>query len=503
MKDWVDKYRRLVSASLLMLSLSSLLIGGALGWLVAIGPDNPLVYAGALVGGVTVAWLVSLITRPGLTQTAEKAAAALDHVSAHPAEQPPPIKDDLTRDFVSRVYQLAANASQLTTNIDDERLMMNAILDLLPVYVLVFDDQDQLKFINSAAASGLKYQPAEVIGWPRSKLVDWLFQTDETFDVWLEQSQANKISEQHFWERVSLILKDGERLIGDVAARYEKNQSGGLETVVIFIDRTNEYVADEAQLDFVAVAAHELRGPITVIRGYLDVFNEELTNVLTVDQRALLQKMTVSAEMLSLYVNNILNVARVSQQALKLHIVKADWREIIKEAYNDLSLRAQARGRVLKLELPDAVSPVAVDHVSILEVINNLVDNAIKYSPEGSDIIIKVAEHDGQIETTVQDFGIGIPEAVVGNLFKKFYRSHRTRQGVSGTGLGLYLSKAILDGHGGNIWVRSKEDEGSTFGFDLPTFDTVADTLKAGNNEAADIKRSNQGWIKNHAMYRR
>jgi signal transduction histidine kinase len=213
--------------------------------------------------------------------------------------------------------------------------------------------------------------------------------------------------------------------------------------------------------------------------------------------------MTVNAEMLSLYVNNILNVARLDQQELKLHVVKADWREIMKEAYAELFLRAQARGRVLKLEMPQSISPVAVDRVSVLEVINNLVDNAIKYSDEGGEIIIEIKEHDGQIATTVQDFGIGIPSGVIGNLFKKFYRSHRTRRGVSGTGLGLYLSKAIVDAHGGNIWVRSKEGQGSTFGFDLPTYDTVADTLKAGDNQGDSIKRSSQGWIKNHAMTRR
>src|SRR5690606_13477005 len=283
----------------------------------------------------------------------------------------------------------------------------------------------------------------------------------------------------------------------------EKNNTVGIETIVAFVDRTRQYMADEAQLDFVAEAAHELRGPITVIRGYLDVFNEEMSKVFNVEQRSLLQKMTVNAEMLSLYVNNILNVARLDQQELTLHVVKADWRDIMNEAYAELLLRAQARGRKLVLNLPQSLSPVAVDRVSMLEVINNLVDNAIKYSDERGEVIIEIKEHDGLISTTVQDFGIGMPAAGMGNLLKKFYRPHRTRRGVSGTGLGLYLSKAIIDAHGGNIWARSKEGEGSTFGFDLPTYDTVAGTLKSGDKQGDSIKRSSQGWIKNHAMTRR
>jgi signal transduction histidine kinase len=234
----------------------------------------------------------------------------------------------------------------------------------------------------------------------------------------------------------------------------------------------------------------------------LDVFQDEMKSVFTVEQQALLQKMTVSAEMLSLYVNNILNVAKVDQQIMPLHIIEADWREVLKEAYADLFLRAKAHGRILKLELPATLPPAAIDRISMIEVINNLVDNAIKYSSEGGEITIRAEEHEGLISTAVVDHGIGIPDAILGNLFKKFYRSHTSRTGVSGTGLGLYLSKAIIDAHGGNIWVRSQAGKGSTFGFDLPTYASVADTLKKGDNNSASIRRSSKGWIKNHAMYR-
>jgi signal transduction histidine kinase len=198
-----------------------------------------------------------------------------------------------------------------------------------------------------------------------------------------------------------------------------------------------------------------------------------------------------------------LNVARIDQQDMKLHIVESDWREIIKEIYADLFLRAQAHGRILKLEVPDELPKVGIDRVGVTEVVNNLVDNAIKYSPEGGEITIQVTHNEEFVETTVEDRGIGIPDSVIGNLFKKFYRSHRTRAGVSGTGLGLYLCKAIIDAHGGNIWVRSKEGEGSTFGFDLPTYDSIAESIKTGNKDGGGIKRSSHGWIKNHKMYRR
>jgi len=504
MSKWVDNYRRAAAARVMLITL--LAAGAAAGawrvidWLAA-APGIALALSGASV--ILIAYLASLAGGRLLVMPLKQIDSALNHVQAGPSQQPAPDISQGAGEAVQQIYELAAGARKLTANIDGQRLFLTAAIDLLPIGVLIFDHEQNLKFINQNGAKLLNHPPKDLQALPISKVLDWLFQTDEDYGVWLERARSHKIKDQHFWERVSVVRTDGERVIGDVAASYEKNQSDGIETVVVFMDRTAQYVADQSQLDFVAVAAHELRGPITVIRGYLDVFNEEMSKVFNVEQRALLQKMTVSAEMLSLYVNNILNVARLDQQALKLHVIKADWRDIVKEAYAELFLRAQARGRVLKLDMPATISPVGVDRVSVLEVINNLVDNAIKYSDEGGEIIIKVREHDGLVETTVQDFGIGIPQAVVGNLFKKFYRSHKTRRGVSGTGLGLYLSKAITDAHGGNIWVRSTEGQGSTFGFDLPTYDTIADTLKAGDGQGEDIKRSSRGWIKNHAMYRR
>ncbi len=145
---------------------------------------------------------------------------------------------------------------------------------------------------------------------------------------------------------------------------------------------------------------------------------------------------------------------------------------------------------------------MAVDKVSIYEVLNNLLDNAIKYSGAGQRIVVSSKlTQDGMVETTIQDFGMGIPESVMPNLFDKFYRSHRSRAQIGGTGLGLYLSKAIVAAHGGQIWVRSKEGEGSTFGFTLQPYSQLADAQKNSDNK--EIVRGAHGWIKNHSLYRR
>jgi signal transduction histidine kinase len=507
----VEKFRKHLKIILVLSFSIVVLLGAFMLWLLTnVFGINALVSLLIAAGlSVVVGWIVAITLENTISKPISLIYQAAAHVGTGPSQDPAPtippsiFGSELAQTLAEQIYALASMSKDLTADIEGQRSFLSTAINTLPVGVFIFDKKQQLHFINQTGVNLLKHSPEELIGLPLVKTLDWLFKTDETYDVWLDQVRKKAVKADKFWEHVSLSLTDGNRKTGDVIAHYEKHPDFDVETIVTFVDRTQDYAADEAEMDFVAVAAHELRGPITVIRGYLDVFKEEVADKFTVDQQLLLQKMTVSAEMLSLYINNILNVARIDQQSMKLHIVEADWLETVKEAYADLFLRAKARGRLLKLDLPKDLPTVGIDRVSITEVINNLVDNAIKYSSEGGEILISVKEVEGLVETTIQDFGIGMPETVVGNLFKKFYRSHRSRQGVSGTGLGLYLSKSIMDAHGGNIWVRSKEGEGSTFGFDLPTYSSIAESLKKGDNDGKNIKRSSHGWIKNHSMYRR
>jgi len=136
------------------------------------------------------------------------------------------------------------------------------------------------------------------------------------------------------------------------------------------------------------------------------------------------------------------------------------------------------------------------------EVFGNLIDNAIKYSSEGGSINVTAVVNGDFVDVSVADNGIGMPESVVSNLFQKFYRSHRSRETVAGTGIGLYISKAIVESHGGTISVRSEDGKGSTFTVSLPIYATVADKLKAGDNSNAGLISEGRGWIKNHSMFR-
>jgi signal transduction histidine kinase len=328
------------------------------------------------------------------------------------------------------------------------------------------------------------------------------FPNEDTFDAWLGGAKKNTVTATSSWERVRLNRLDESALQFDLAAYYNKGNPQHIETILVLFDHTEQYSQDDQAMSYVALAVHELRTPLTLMRGYIEVFDEELEGKLDPELQDFMHKMNAAAQQLSAFVNNILNVARIEGDQLEVHLQQENWNEILEAAINDLRLRAQVRGITLDCEVAPDLPPVGVDRVSIYEVINNLIDNAIKYSGTGKQIVIRSKlTSEGEIETTVQDFGVGIPESVMPNLFNKFYRNHRNRAQINGTGLGLYLSKTIVAAHGGNIWVRSKDGEGSTFGFTVVPYTELADEQKNSNNK--DIVRGAHGWIKNHSLYRR
>ncbi|HET6924696.1 MAG TPA: ATP-binding protein, partial [Candidatus Saccharimonadales bacterium] len=287
----------------------------------------------------------------------------------------------------------------------------------------------------------------------------------------------------------------------DLAAYYTKDSPTGVETMLVLFDHTKAYSQDDQAISFIALTVHELRTPLTLLRGYIEAFEEELDGKLDPEMKDFMFKMSATAQQLIAFVNNILNVARLDDDQLELQLREQPWGDIVRAAANGLALRAKVRGITLEYSIAQGLPTVGVDRMSIIEVINNLVDNAIKYSGESKRIRIATRMNaEGLVETTVQDFGVGIPDNVIPNLFTKFYRDHHNRAQIGGTGLGLYLSKAIVDAHGGSIWVTSKVGEGSTFGFTLLPFSQLSSEQRTADNS---IVRDTHGWIKNHSLYRR
>ena len=197
-----------------------------------------------------------------------------------------------------------------------------------------------------------------------------------------------------------------------------------------------------------------------------------------------------------------MNVSRFDRHHLRVHLVEDKVAHIYASIADDMQLRAHSQHRSLQVQLPDDLPTVAADRGSIQEVMSNLIDNAIKYSPEGGQVLLSADTKGDFVEVTVTDHGVGMPANVVNNLFRKFYRSHRSREAVAGTGIGLYLCKAFVESHGGTITARSREGQGSEFSFTLPIYATIQDKLQADGQLNNQLIRQSGGWINNHTMYR-
>lgn len=318
---------------------------------------------------------------------------------------------------------------------------------------------------------------------------------------WIKEAEDQSISAERRWDRVGTdprYIK--QQQFYDIVASYEKGSKA--ETVVFLINQSEKYLPEEEDLNFLAFAAHELRGPTTIIRGYLDVLEKELSERLRGDELELFQRLTVSANRLSSYINNILNVAKLDRHHLRVYLYEDTVQNIYNSIAYDMDLRAKSQHRLLSVNIPADLPTIAADKSSIGEVLGNLIDNAIKYSFEGGSVLISAEAKGEFVEISVSDNGIGMPPSIVNNLFKKFYRSHRSRDSVAGSGIGLYICKAFIESHGGSLIVRSQEGAGSTFTFTLPIYSTVADKLLEDNQSNQSLIRQGGGWIKNHSMYR-
>lgn len=451
-----------------------------------------LLLSGRLLQPVQALWQLILHVSPS------------EHGIAAPDVDSLKVGRELVASLAAQVYQLANVMTQT-----DQAMAVSKSQDVgfagtnLPLPLLVLDATETIQFANPAAAAYLGQPMEDLKGKNVYMVLDMAFPSENTLDTWLKQVKSNSATATESWERVRLnVLDNHPTRLFDLAAYYNKDNPDQHETMLVLFDHTKQYSQDEQAVSFIALSVHELRTPLTLLRGYIEAFEEELTGQLSPQMNDFMQKMSATAQQLTAFVNNILNVARIDDDQLELKLNEEDWAQIIDSAVDSLALRARVRGITLEAKVAPDLPKVGVDRLSIHEVINNLVDNAIKYSGQGTSITIDAhLSKDGLIETTIQDHGLGIGTDIMPNLFTKFYRDHRNRAQIGGTGLGLYLCKAIVTAHGGNIWVRSKLNEGSTFGFTLRPYEQLAEELKNGDNK--DIVRGAHGWIKNHSMYRR
>ena len=511
--DLLQQFRRTIRQSLIgLLCLENAVVIG-IEWFAsthtAISPVEASLISLILGSALTI--VIIFIGTSFVLQPLKAIWQAILHLSPDQHGIAAPKLDDLligrklVANLTSQLYQLV-DVARLTAAKDTELtkdLQHNFVAHNLPLPLFVLDKDETINFANDAAAKYIGIKTEDMIGKNVYMVLDMSFPSEDTLDKWLKDVKQNNATGSNSWERVRLNVRDNHpTLLFDLATYYNRDNADKNETMLVLFDHTKQYSQDDQAISFIALSVHELRTPLTMLRGYIEVLEEELSAKVDPEMQDFILKMRTMAEQLMVFVNNILNVARVDNDQLELHLQEGNWQTILTDTVNSLSLRAKVRGITLECTVAPDLPTVGVDRLSIGEVISNIVDNAIKYSGNGK--AIKIDAHlnnEGAVETTVQDFGLGIPTSILPNLFTKFYRDHRNRAQIGGTGLGLYLSKAIVTAHGGNLWVRSKEGQGSTFGFTLMPYTKLAEELKKSGDQ--EIVHGAHGWIKNHSLYRR
>lgn len=247
----------------------------------------------------------------------------------------------------------------------------------------------------------------------------------------------------------------------------EKNTIGFLK---VLRDISREKAISKTKSEFISVAAHQLRTPLSAIKWVFKMLLDGDVGDITKEQKEFLQKGYDSNERIIQLVGDMLSVARIEEGRFGYEFYYVDLIEIIKKTIKIFEIKAEERQINIKLEVPkDAIQPLKMDPAKIELVLQNLIDNAIKYTAKDGDVTIRVKPIDRYVEISVSDTGVGVPKEQVSRLFSKFFRgSNVIKIQTEGTGLGLFITKNIIKRHGGEIWVETEEGKGTTFYFTLP-----------------------------------
>lgn len=221
--------------------------------------------------------------------------------------------------------------------------------------------------------------------------------------------------------------------------------------------------------EFLGIAAHDMRTPLTVIKGWCDLFAENLLGQLNSEQLEAVEGIAQQAALMLDLINDLLDVAKIEAGKVQLALNQYAIQDIIAEHFRAQALVASKKHITLLNEVPADLAPVWLDPDRISQVLSNLLSNAFKFSPEHSAVTVSAVRNGNFIEVSVADSGVGIPPEDVTRLFQKFVQiGSKATKGEKGTGLGLAIVKKIVEFHGGKVWVTSTLGQGSTFTFSLP-----------------------------------
>lgn len=343
---------------------------------------------------------------------------------------------------------VAIEKARLFETIQQEKSKLEAILRGIEDPILVTDFQERLILINRSAIQHLGL-PSDALGRPLRAVAAH----EELLSLFDRKPPPGQ------------TVREEITLPSQLTFQATLTAVEGVGYVVVMRDITYLKELDRIKSEFVAIISHDVRTPLTTIRGYVSLLPR--VGPLNPRQQEFVEKVERAMQTIVELLNNLLDLSRL-ESGYALSTQPCSLVEILNGAVQIIRPQAEAKGHTLIIEIPSDLPTLQGDPRRLEQVFLNLLSNAVKYTPPGGRITLRAREQDGYIAVQVSDTGVGIPPADLPHIFSKFYRIRREGDSTEGTGLGLAIVKSIVERHGGRVWAESEVGKGSTFTVLLP-----------------------------------
>ncbi|MFA6407516.1 MAG: PAS domain S-box protein [Candidatus Paceibacterota bacterium] len=333
-------------------------------------------------------------------------------------------------------------------------------------HILITDTEGIIQYANKAAEITTGYSIKEMVGTKVGKLWGHHMPSDYYKNLW----DTLKIEKRPFHGEVENKRKNGEDYTAELSISPIFDEQGN-EKLFVAIERdvTREREIDRAKSEFVSLASHQLRTPLTAINWYAEMLKDEDEGPINEKQKNYLQEILNGGRRLVDLVNSLLNVSRIELGTFAIEPTVSDIVGVCKSAIKELEPQIAERKIIFTQSFAESIPPLNIDEKLMHMIFQNLLSNAVGYTPEGGKVSISIGKNNESIRIEITDTGIGIPQASQDKIFTKLYRAdnaHETKP--DGTGLGLYIVKAVVENAGGKIWFESKEGKGTSFYVTIP-----------------------------------
>jgi two-component system phosphate regulon sensor histidine kinase PhoR len=358
----------------------------------------------------------------------------------------------LNQAFNQMASQINVQFSELTA----ERVKLAAVLSNMNDGIMIVDRDGINRLVNPACLRIFGFTDDIPTGIPLVEVV----RSHQIHELWLKCLNTGQQTSQTF------ELTANRQFINAIASPLSSPPSGNV--LLVFQDLTRLHHLELVRRDFVSNVSHELRTPLASLKALTETLREGALDDLETAKRFLL-RMEIEIDALSQIVQELLELSRIESGKASLDKQSINPSELIQSAYERMLHQAERAGITLTLKKSEGLSNVSADRARIIQVMVNLLHNAIKFTSPGGEITISAAQKKRIVVFSIKDTGIGIDPESLPRIFERFYKVDRARSG-EGTGLGLSISRHIIETHKGSIWAESEVGKGSTFHFSLPLF---------------------------------